>query len=798
MSHIVPSDRRDHAELGPAGHGRATYGGETVDLREVMAVLRRHAAMILAIAVLITGLSAYYVLRQPAEFSAGAIIRLKDVRGAITAGTGDAGMEALMLGRQTDPLLSELEILESPAVATEVVDLLGLRLQRDGRLGGRVIRDVRIAPELPADTVEIAFAADRVTLTNQDESVSGGYGEPLRLDGLVLTAMEKPAVDRAELFVLSPGDALDAFLERLVAIPREKTNVVDVQYTALDPVLAQEVVNATVQAYQRLNTGMAQQQSRRRRAFVEDQLASTDSVLATAQHALSGFREREAVYSSGERFAAEQSALTGVDVRREELDAERRMYEALIARVRAPGAESGDLRALVSAPGISDNAMVQELSTRLIGYRKAVDSMTTGTFAASPNNPDVRRLEALIVSTRSELIGAVEGHIESVRARIASLDDLKRRATTEIQGLPTAEAEEVRLTLQLETAKKIADQLREEYQKARVAEAVEAGQVEVLSLAPLPSRPVPAHRSLKVMVGLVVGLLLGSGGAFLREHLNRSIGRKEDVDVALRIPTLGIVPRIVAEGEKGARARFLRGVRRGTGVQTRERLVTALQQTSSSAEAYRTLRTNLIFSQAVQTLGSIAVTSSSASEGKTTTAANLAVAFAQQGKRVILVDCDLRRPRIHRMFCVPSTPGLTHLVLNHLTLGEVVRATAVEGLFILPAGDLPPNPSELLGSERMRAALGTLCSRWDVVILDTTPMLAAADAAVLGSFVDGVLLVIRAGRTERGAAQYALEQLRGVGARVVGAVLNDPDAKVPAYGGYYGYYQYAYGESGVG
>jgi polysaccharide biosynthesis transport protein len=468
------------------------------------------------------------------------------------------------------------------------------------------------------------------------------------------------------------------------------------------------------------------------------------------------------------------------------------MYESLLARVQSPQAnDRGDgLRALVSAPGIADNPVVTQLYTRLIGYQTALDSMTTGAFASSASNPDVRRLNSLIASTRVDLQSAVRGHVESVRARLASLDELKGRATADIQGMPTAEAEEVRLTLQLETAKKLADQLREEYQKARVAEAVEAGQVEVLTMAQLPSEPVPSHRGLKIALALILGISIGTGGAFLREHMNQSIGRKEDIDRALRIPTLGVVPRIVARANAGTGITLRR---RAGGLDAPTRLVTALQQNSSSAEAYRTLRTNLIFSQSVQSLSTIVVTSSSASEGKTTTAANLAVAFAQQGKDVLLVDCDLRRPRMHRMFSISSSPGLTELVLNHLPSAEVVRKTAVERLSILPAGKLPPNPSELLGSDRMRTTLGALSARYEVVILDTPPMLAAADAAVLGSQVDGVLLVIRAGKTDQGAAQYALQQLHGVGARVIGAVLNDPDAKVPTYGGYYGYYDSTYG-----
>lgn len=219
-------------------------------------------------------------------------------------------------------------------------------------------------------------------------------------------------------------------------------------------------------------------------------------------------------------------------------------------------------------------------------------------------------------------------------------------------------------------------------------------------------------------------------------------------------------------------------------------LVSATDGRSSGAEAYRTLRTNLLFSAAVSALRRVVITSPGPAEGKSTTAANLAIAFAQQGHRVLLIDCDLRRARVHRLFDASQSPGLTNVLVSGVAPSEAIRPTKVDGLMILPSGALPPNPAELLGSAAMKALLDRLSESYDLLILDTPPLLAASDAAIVSRMVDGALLVVRAGTTERSAVQTSVQQLATVGARVLGTVLNDPDAEVPKYSRYYNYYNY--------
>jgi capsular exopolysaccharide synthesis family protein len=186
------------------------------------------------------------------------------------------------------------------------------------------------------------------------------------------------------------------------------------------------------------------------------------------------------------------------------------------------------------------------------------------------------------------------------------------------------------------------------------------------------------------------------------------------------------------------------------------------------------------------------VTSASEAEGKSTVTANLGVTFAQQGMRVLLIDGDLRRPTIHKMFAVPQAPGFSQVVLGQESLEQAIKPTRIEGLFVMPAGTLPPNPAELLGQEQTAALLAQLSGEFDMVLIDSSPVAAAADAIILATLADGVLMVVRAGETDRAAAQYALQQIERVGGKVVGAVLNDPDAKLPRYGQKYAYHYHEY------
>jgi len=284
---------------------------------------------------------------------------------------------------------------------------------------------------------------------------------------------------------------------------------------------------------------------------------------------------------------------------------------------------------------------------------------------------------------------------------------------------------------------------------------------------------------LNTVLAALAGLLLAVGAAYLLEYLDDTLKSADDVDAAVGLSTLGAIIRMKGDADRAPMYR----------------LATILYPRSPAAEAYRTLRTNIEFAAVEAPVRAILVTSSVPGEGKTTTAANLAAVFAQAGKRTVLVDCDLRKPGVHRIFGLPNATGLTTMLRNERAeLADVAQSTEQESLRVVTTGPLPPNPAELVRSERMRAALGRIAAEADYVIVDSPPLQAVTDAAILSTLVDGTLLVVDAGRTRSGAVRSGREALAKVGARVLGVTLNRLSESMS--GAYY-YYDY-YGGYGPG
>lgn len=294
--------------------------------------------------------------------------------------------------------------------------------------------------------------------------------------------------------------------------------------------------------------------------------------------------------------------------------------------------------------------------------------------------------------------------------------------------------------------------------------------ISILAAAPVPGYPRDTNLPQNLFLAALAGLVVGVGGVLVLEYLDNTIRDRDDARRELNLATLGVISRF-------------KDVNR-----PEDALMMLKQPRAPVAEAYRILRTNLRFSGIENPGGLLLVTSANPGEGKTTTCGNLAIALAQAGKRVLLVDADLRRPYLHKLFGKSNNVGLSYLFLEQdAPLETVLQDTAVPGLQLVTTGELPPNPSELLESKRMTQILAKFREHADIVILDSPPVLAVADASILGSLCSGTVLVIDAGHTRRDSARQAVENLHATNTLVLGVILNKLDQKRGS--GYASYYE---------
>jgi len=323
--------------------------------------------------------------------------------------------------------------------------------------------------------------------------------------------------------------------------------------------------------------------------------------------------------------------------------------------------------------------------------------------------------------------------------------------------------------------------LRSQQYEAEITAAAASTYVTVVdsASAAYPVAPVGGNN---LLLGAILGLILGVGAAFFLEYLDRTVRTSAEVEMLLSIPVLGIIPRL---------RRIPVGSEEDNGSSDLPLLV-ALDPLDPAAEAYRNLRMNLMFmSTEEKPIRTLIFSSPGPNEGKSTTSINVAVMLAQQNQRVLLIDADVRRPALHRAMDVLREPGLTNLLIGDAEIREAVRPNVLPNLDVLPSGPFPPNPSELLNSKKMQQLLRHFEGTYTHIILDSPPILAVTDSAILATHTDGMVLVLRSGATEQRAAERAVDQVRRVGVRVFGAVLNEV-ASSTVEESYYMQYYYSY------
>jgi len=593
-------------------------------------------------------------------------------------------------------------------------------------------------------------------------------------------------------------------LQEQVEVKRvEDTSLIEIRTTSDDPDEAVRIANSLAEAFQEDNFATRNRQVREAREFIERQLQEVGVNLRQSEDSLRHYQETNKILLLSEetkgvlnRLAALEGDHAGIRRAVGEVEAQLR----LLGEGKAPG------RASDPSPGAGDPAL-SKLYASLSDLTLQRENLL---LTLLPAHPQVRQLDAQLANIRQKLREALTARLQTLQAREEELARSIGRLKRAQAAIPEAALEITRKERDVKVSERIFSLLKEKHQEALIKEKEQVAEVSLVRPAVGPLRPINPPQALpKAAVGLVIGLVVGFVLAFVIETLDTSIGAIDEVESLLGTSVLGVIPHLDVKADLAEEL--------GEGVvldkATEEKysfLVSLFLPGSRIAEAFRGLRTNLLFSGLEGGSKTIMVTSSTQTEGKTTVAINLAIALGQLGKRTLLVEADLRNPFLHHAFGIPKDPGLTEVLVGSAHIEEAIRSfpdfvlgaagaeglidrRGIDNLFLLPSGRQPPNPAEFLSAEGVTNFLTEVRQRYDYVILDCAPILPVADPAILGSRVDGALIVVRVGTAARAALRRAKTLLEAARSRILGVCLTGVKAELSPDYAEMAYYRYRYG-----
>ena len=601
---------------------------------------------------------------------------------------------------------------------------------------------------------------------------------------------------------------LREFRDRLSVDPVRRSRLVQISFESEDPKVAAQAVNALAENYIQGNLESRWQAAQKASEWLSQQLQSFKAKLEKSEDDLQEYAQKNGLLfletQKGDTENIVNERLRQLQDELTKAQAERYAKESLYRLT-----QSGDYSAL---PGIVDNKLMQELTARLAELERQKAALTP-TF--NRDYPKMKEIQSQIDENERRLAeerkraaqGIVDDYLAATRR-----ESLVREAFEQQQNQAnTVAGRTVQYNIlkrEVDTNKQLYEGLLQRLKEAGVSAGMNASNIRVVDAAVPPTRPIRPRPVLNLGLALLLGLGCGIGMAFLQEHLDNTLKSSDDIERVLRVPTLALIPS--RESLKNGNTGVYRLLENKVSHKSGNGQLTLLEkhpgktwiridgngtQHSALSEAFRGLRTSVLLSAAGRPPRSLTFVSAEPGEGKTTVASNLSISLAQLGKRVLLIDGDMRRPCIHKLFNIEVHSGG---LVTYLTGGEgwshLVRPTGLVNLDCLVCGPVPPNPSELLSSDRMQTLILEATAEYQFVLIDAPPLLNVTDGRILATMVDGALLVVRGGYTPQELVQRAQLHVRDVGAHLIGVVLNDVDVRHNGY--YQSYYGYgSYGES---
>lgn len=605
-----------------------------------------------------------------------------------------------------------------------------------------------------------------------------------------------PTVQVQSAQVVSVDKAVDLLLTRLTVKAVKESRLAKISCRDPNAERAKRIITAVVEFYLAQHEGTVASATSEASSWLRQQLITLRQELDDSERALYKYKRDRDLLSvsiddqSGmlrEELSQISDALTQARTRRQQIASRSQQLDQV----------KEDSPSDLPSRELLESQVLQDLRTRfMLASQQHASLVGQG---RGHSHPDVMAAAAEVSTARTELLAEVSNikrslakDVQATDAEIGGLYGMFEKARKNALEVNQLEIDYNRLKRTRDTNEQLLTLVNERSKESDLTEMLRPRDVRIVEQASIGRTPVSPNVSLNLLIGTVLGLLFGVGAATARHILDRTIRQPDDIEEVLSLPFLGYLPASEDKGpaygadpkKKVKRGRRAEG---GGGGGPRIEFVAHENPTNTFSEATRAIRTSIMFSSPDKPLRRLLVTSANAGEGKTTVAANLAITLAQLNRNVLLLDCDLRRPRIHKIFEVNNDNGLTGAILDPTGVFDHVVATRIPKLSILPSGVIPPNPSELFHSQTFAEVLDKLGERFDVIVMDSPPLGPVTDSAVLAPQCDGAVLVVRAQHTSKLSALRATRQLHSVGANLIGTVLNafSPLGKNPYY--YRGY-----------
>jgi succinoglycan biosynthesis transport protein ExoP len=580
-----------------------------------------------------------------------------------------------------------------------------------------------------------------------------------------------PAVaDGVEPSAESPARLARAgrFLGSLNVVPVRNSSLVNLVFNSPDPHYAARAVNELANQYRARNLESRVMDTKETNDFLSQQLKEQRAKLEASEAALLRYKETHNAASVDDRQNIVVQRLTELSAQVTKAKIERLDKEALYNQLLE--AQKSGTR-MDSIPMVVANEYIQKTKLEIANLEERRSQMAA---QYGPNWPAMKEVASSLAVARQRLANEIDGVVNAsrtdylaARAKEDSLAAALNAQKGESMGLDRKAVEYAALEREAAADRQLFENLMQRTKETGISGQYRNSNIQIIDTAQVPSSPVLPNVPRDLMVSMMTGLVLAIGLVFAFEYFDSRIKSPDEIKAHLNIPFLGLVPSVpLKDGD--------------------QMLLGAMDVPPAFAEAIKAIRTGVVFSSAEEGSRSVVVTSTAPHEGKTVVSSNLAAALAQTDQKVLIIDADMRRPRIHEVFGWLQDPGLSNVLVGTSTLADAVRKSTVPNLSVLPAGHIPPNPAELLGAQRFKDLLKELGRQYDWVIIDAPPVMAVTDAALVGNIATGVVFVVGAEMTSRRHAAVAVEQLAAAQSRFIGAVLNR--ANVQRHGYYYSTY----------